>query len=114
ALVLHVRRRDRDAARLLLRRRVDRVVGLELAAETLRAHLRQRRRQRRLAVVHVADRAHVHVGLGALELTLCHGRISLVNLLVQTWWYKLGGADVVLTNGIEPSTSSLPRRCSTD
>src|SRR4029450_10445002 len=58
---------------LLFRRRVDRVVGLEFAAETLRAHLRQRRRQRRLAVVNVTDRAHVHVGLGALELTLCHG-----------------------------------------
>jgi hypothetical protein len=28
-----VRRRDRDAARLLFRRRVDLVVGLELAAE---------------------------------------------------------------------------------
>jgi hypothetical protein len=30
-----VRRRDRDAARLLFRRRVDRVVRLELATETL-------------------------------------------------------------------------------
>jgi hypothetical protein len=67
-----VRRRNRDPARLLFRRRVDRVVRLELAAKTLRADLRQRRRQRRLAVVHVTNRAHVHVGLGALELTLCH------------------------------------------
>src|SRR5690606_38555157 len=73
ALVFHVRGRDRDPARLLLRRHVDLVVRTELAAETLRADLRQRRRQRRLAVVHVTDRAHVHVGLGALELTLCHG-----------------------------------------
>jgi hypothetical protein len=32
-----VRRRDRDAARLLFRRRVDLVVRLELAAKTLRA-----------------------------------------------------------------------------
>src|SRR5690606_29025950 len=70
ALVLHVRGRDRDAAGLLLRRTVDRVVGMELAAETLRTDLRQRRRQRRLAVVHVTDRAHVHVGLGALYLYL--------------------------------------------
>ena len=76
--VFHVRRRDRDAARLLFRRRVDRVVRLELATELLRAHLRQRRRQRRLAVVHVTNRAHVHVGLGALEFTLCHGCVSLV------------------------------------
>jgi hypothetical protein len=67
-----VRRRDRDAARLLFRRRVDLVVGLELAAETLSADLGQRRRQRGLAVVDVADRADVHVRLGALELFLGH------------------------------------------
>src|SRR3546814_478865 len=71
-LVFHVRGRDRDPARLLFRRHVDLVVGLELATETFRADLRQRRRQRRLPVVHVTDRAHVHVGLGALELTLGH------------------------------------------
>jgi hypothetical protein len=68
-----VRRRDRDAARLLFRRRVDLVVGLELAAEPLRANLGQRRGQGRLAMVHVADRADVHVRLGALELFLGHG-----------------------------------------
>ena len=67
-----MRRRDRDAARLLFRRRVDLVVRLELAAKALRADLRQRRRQRRLAVIHVTDRAHVHVRLGAFEFTLCH------------------------------------------
>jgi hypothetical protein len=36
----------------------------------LRHHLRQRRRQRRLAVVNVTDRAHVHVRLGAFEFFL--------------------------------------------
>ncbi len=71
-LVLHVRRVDRDPARLFLRRRVDLVVGLRLAAELLRQHRRDRRRQRRLAVVHVTDRAHVHVRLGPLEFALCH------------------------------------------
>jgi len=30
------------------------------------------RRQRRLAVIHVPDRPHVHVRLRALELALCH------------------------------------------
>src|SRR5690606_35631580 len=75
-LVLHVRGRNRDPARLLFRRTVNRVVRAELAAKTFRAHLRQRRRQRRLAVVNVTDRAHVHVGLGALELVLCHGCVS--------------------------------------
>src|SRR5512139_1534570 len=71
-LVFHVCGRDRDASRLLFRRRVDRVIRLELATEALCADLRQRRRQRRLAVVHVTDRAHVDVRLGALEFTLCH------------------------------------------
>src|SRR5690606_35580671 len=103
ALVLHVRGRDRDAAGLLLMCTVDRVVGMELAAETLRTDLRQRRRQRRLAVVHVTDRAHVHVGLGALELTLGHDCVSRLN-----WWKegraRCSGPKVVLTNRIEPST----------
>ena len=71
-LVLHVRGRDRDATRLLFRRPVDRVVGLEFAAETLRTDLRQRRRQGRLAVVNVTDRAHVHVRLFTLEFFLGH------------------------------------------
>jgi hypothetical protein len=67
-----VRRRNRDPARLLFRRRVDLVIRLELATKPLSAHLRQRRRQRRLAVVHVTDRAYVHVRLGALEFSLGH------------------------------------------
>jgi hypothetical protein len=79
--VLHVRRRDRDATRLLFRRLVDLVVRLELATETLRADLRQRRRQRRLAVVHVTDRANVHVRLGALEFALGHGVLPLLYLI---------------------------------
>ena len=40
-LVLHVRRVDRDPARLLFRRRVDLVVRLRLAAELLRQHRRR-------------------------------------------------------------------------
>src|SRR5207342_3434043 len=98
-------------------RRVDRVVCLEFATETFRAHLRQRRRQRRLAVVNVTDRAHVHVGLGALELTLGHGSSRWVAVVA---FRALSGAglrvalELVLTTGIEPATSSLPRRCSTD
>ena len=71
-LVLHVRGVDRDAARLFFRRRVDLVVRLRLAAELGRQHGRDRRRQGRLAVVHVADGAHVDVRLGPLELTFCH------------------------------------------
>jgi hypothetical protein len=41
-----------------------------------RQHRGDRRRQRRLAVVHVTNRAHVHVRLGAFELAFCHFEIS--------------------------------------
>ena len=71
-LVLHVRRVDRDPARLLLRRRINLVVGLRLPAELLRQHQRHRRRQRRLAMVHVPYRPHVHVRLGPLKFAFCH------------------------------------------
>ena len=58
-LVLHMRRRDRDAARLLLRRLVDLVVRRERRAARFRQDLRDRRRQRRLAVINMTDRARV-------------------------------------------------------
>ena len=67
-LVLHVRRVDRDPACLLFRRRIDLVVLLRLAAELRRQHRRDRRRQRRLPMVHVSNRAHVHVRLRTLEI----------------------------------------------
>jgi hypothetical protein len=60
-----VSRRDRDAARLLFRRRVDLVVRLELAEI-----LRDRSRQRRLAMVNVTNRADVACGFVALKFTL--------------------------------------------
>ena len=66
-LILHMRRRDRDAARLLLRRRVDLVIRLVFAKI-----LRDRRRQRRLAMVNVTNRANVHMRLRTLEFTFCH------------------------------------------
>ena len=63
-LILHVRRRDRDAARLLFRRLVDLIKGHKLHFRiVLRQHLRDRCRQRRLAVIHVPDRPDVHVRL---------------------------------------------------
>ena len=67
-LVLDVRGVDRDAARLLFGRRVNLVVALRLTTKLLRQHRRDRRRQRRLAMVHVTNRAHVHVRLGPLKL----------------------------------------------
>ncbi len=71
-LVFDVRRVDRDAARLLFRRVVD-LVELLRGRKTLRG---QRRadggRQRRLAVVNVADRADVAVRLGSFKMLFCH------------------------------------------
>src|SRR5579863_6139239 len=127
ALILHVCGGDRDAARLLLRGLVNLVVRHERAAVGLGHHLRQRRRQRRLAVVHVTNRAHVHVRLAALEFLFGHG--SFLEMLRHAFTraalkfpshlptqhltprYR---AQLEPTTGIEPVTSSLPRTCSTD
>ena len=75
--VFHVRGRDRDPARLLFRRRVNRVIRLEFATKTLCADLRQRRRQGRLAMVNVTNRADVYMRLGALEFLFRHDSILL-------------------------------------
>ena len=66
-LIFDVRRRNGDAASLFFRSRVDLVIGLVLAEV-----LRDRGRQRRLAMVNVTDRANVDVRLVALKLALCH------------------------------------------
>ncbi|GJE04103.1 hypothetical protein GMJLKIPL_6063 [Methylobacterium isbiliense] len=71
-LVLDVGGRDRDPARLLLRRLVDLVVGRERGPARLRQNLRDRRRQRRLAVVNVPDRPDVAVRLRPRKLFLGH------------------------------------------
>jgi hypothetical protein len=67
-----VRRRDGDAALALLRGVVDLVVGLRLTTELLRLRHRDRRRQRRLAMVDVTDGADVDVRLLALEFFFGH------------------------------------------
>jgi hypothetical protein len=72
ALVLDVRRRNGDPTRLLLRRIVDLIVGLELTPELLRHHQGHRRRQGRLPMIHVTDGPDVHMGLGPLEFALGH------------------------------------------
>ena len=72
-LVLHVRRRDRDAALALFRSVVDRVERTERVLRVvLLQYLRDRRRQRRLAVIDVTDRSHVHVRLRTIKLFLRH------------------------------------------
>src|SRR4029077_17722425 len=63
---------------------------------------RDRRRERRLAVIHVPDRPHVHVRLLPLELLLGHrSSSSLSPNCFQTFLEPKGG--------VEPPTSSLPR-----
>ena len=71
-LVLDVRGVDRDPARLLLGRLVDLVVARVGRAAGLRQNLGDRRGQRRLAVVHVTDRAHIRMRLRPLKLRLRH------------------------------------------
>ena len=70
-LVLHVRRRDRDAALTLFRRVVNRVERTEAVLRVVLAqNLRDRRRQRRLAVIDVTNRPNVHVRLTPVKLFL--------------------------------------------
>ena len=75
-LILHVRGVDRDPARLLFRRRVDVGIAHRLAAAGLRQNHRDRRRQRRLAVVNVTDRADVQVRLVAVEFLFGHFKLQ--------------------------------------
>ena len=70
--VLNVSRVDRDATGLFFRSRVDLVVRLGFTAEVARKNRRDGGGQRGLTVVHVTDRAHVHVGLGAFKFTFSH------------------------------------------
>ena len=78
-LVLHMRRGDRDAALALFRRVVDRV---ERAKRVLRVvlgqHLRDRRRQRRLAVIDVPNRPYVYMRLRPVKLFLAHDSLSVL------------------------------------
>src|SRR5437867_2740874 len=72
-LILYVRHRNRDPPLALFRRIVDRIKRPELHLRVVLAqHLRDRRRQRRLAMVNVTNRPDVHVRLRALEFLLRH------------------------------------------
>ena len=59
----------------VFRRIVNLVVGLERATVLLRHHLRDRRRQRRLPMIHVTYRPHVYMRLRSLEFFLGHDSI---------------------------------------
>src|SRR5690606_25371583 len=82
-IVFHVGGGDGDTALALLGGLVDTVERHRRAAPGLRAYPRQRRRQGSLAMVYVTNRAHVHVGLLAFTLFLCHG-----DILAKSKWLK--------------------------
>ena len=84
-LILDMSRRDRDATIALLRRRIDLIERLDLAAVSLRHHLGECSSQRGLAMVDVTDGADVDVRFAALELHL-H-----VNLLQSVHFDTAGG-----------------------
>ena len=73
-LVFDMRGRDRDAAGLFFRRLVDLIVGGVSRAARLGQNLGDRSRQRRLAMVDMADRADVAMGLVTRKLFLGHSR----------------------------------------
>ena len=76
-LVFDMRRRNRDAARLLLRRLVDLIIGRERRPAGLRQNLGDRRRQRGLAVVDVTNRPDVAMRLRPCEFFLGHGLVPM-------------------------------------
>ncbi len=78
-LVLDVRGRDGDAARLLFRRLVDLVVRGERRTAGFGENLGDRRGQRRLAMVDVTDGADVAVRL--VTFKLCFGHLTLRSIV---------------------------------
>ena len=78
-LILNVRRRDGDPPRPLFRRLVNLIERRELGPAGLRQNLRDRRRQRRLAMVNMTNRANIAVRLIPLKLRLRH--LSSLRLL---------------------------------
>ena len=111
-LVLDVGDRDRDPPLPLLGRVVDRVEGAVLRVALQRQVLRDRRGQARLAVVDVADRPDVDVRLRSLELLLGHVTVLSIRLTgaAAACCDDRGGMEPTI--GLEPMTSSLPRKCS--
>ena len=70
--IFDMRRRNRDAARLFFRRLVDLVIGRERRAARLRQNLGDRRRQRRLAMIHMTNRADVAMRLVPFKFCFAH------------------------------------------
>src|SRR5690606_20733354 len=119
-IVFHVGGRDRDPALTLFRGVVDLVEGPHRTAPGFRAYARQRRGQRRLAVVHVTDRPYVDVGLVAFKFFLRHRVppnyywVFALGLCTKSLQTPIGTMKkMVLTPRVELGTSSLPMMRST-
>ena len=76
-LVFHMRRRNRDTPRLFLRRVINLIKRDRIAAMLFRHHFRQRRRQRRLPMIHVTYRPHVYMWLRSLKFLFGHYSFTL-------------------------------------
>jgi hypothetical protein len=76
-LVFDVSSRDRNAARFLFRRLVDLVIGRVGRTTRLGQNLGDRRRQRRLAMIDVTNRADIAMRLVAVEFSLAIGLLRL-------------------------------------
>ena len=70
--VFNVGRVNRNTTGLFFRSRVNLVICTGFATELGGQYRRDCCRQRRLTMVDVTDRAHVHVGLGAFKFTFSH------------------------------------------
>lgn len=102
------RSRDRNPARLLLGRGVDLTIGADLAQ-----FLGGRRRQRRLPLIHMPDRARVPLRLRPLQICLCHsvdvlGTESEFRCASQTFGSSKAGAKTAGQRPDGPVTSPYP------
>ena len=84
-LIFHVRRGNRDAARLFFRRFVDLIKRDILRQAFFRQHLRHRRGQRRLAMIHMPNGPHIDMRFGALKLRFRHPSAPFPLCTVQTY-----------------------------
>ncbi|MPN14177.1 hypothetical protein SDC9_161503 [bioreactor metagenome] len=88
-LVLYVRRVDRYSARLLFRRFVDVVIFHRLRMAKLGQYDRDRRRQRRLAMVYVSYRPYIYMRFVSFKFRLCHFRFYLQLILMMIIFYVI-------------------------
>src|SRR6266404_5990473 len=105
-LILDVGYGNRNTAFALFRRVVDRIKRPERVARiVLRQHLRDRRGQRRLAVIDVSDRADIYVRFAAVEFLFAHCALRLLKESdLNLWWT---GEDSNLRTSIDGQIYSL-------